>query len=136
MIKARTVELMVAVDARGVLAVAEYPCSLPFLPRRVFVVTQNSPGVERGGHAHRTCHQVLLAPSGSVLVELDDDDGTRSVVLGEGTVGLYIPPLVWARQTYESRESSLVVLASHEYDVKDYVDDRSEARMLRQSNQT
>ena len=135
-IKAATIELTVAADARGLLAAAEFPSSLPFIPRRVFMVSQSPPGTERGGHAHRICHQVLVATSGSVAVEYDDDEGTHVVTLVDATIALHIPPLVWARQRYATRESSLLVLASHEYDTGDYVDDRTAADLLRRERST
>lgn len=87
--------------------------------------------MERGGHAHRTCHQVLIASAGRVRVELDETAGTREVTLSSPTQGLFVPALIWAKQTYIDDGSELVVLASHPYDVNDYIDDREVARKLR-----
>lgn len=132
MTKVQVVDLSTAVDARGQLTAAQYPGALPFPPIRVFIVTNSPAGTERGGHAHRTCHQVLVATAGTVLVEFDDDDGTHILTLDDAKLGLHIPPLAWAKQTYVTDGASLVVLASHGYDVGDYVDDRAAAADLRE----
>lgn len=131
MVKVSRFELTAVTDARGLLTAAQYPEQLPFVPVRVFIVTDSPSGTERGGHAHRTCHQVLIAISGTVVVEYDDDAGTGSVALSDATAGLHIPPLAWAKQTYTSNGASIVVLASHAYDADDYIDDREAARNLR-----
>ena len=131
MAKVRRIDLVTTADARGLLAAAQHPGELPFVPVRVFIVTQSPTGTERGGHAHRSCHQVLIATAGTVVVEYDDVDGTGTVTLSDATRGLHIPPLVWAKQTYVTDGASLVVLASHAYNAEDYVDDRNAARQLR-----
>jgi dTDP-4-dehydrorhamnose 3,5-epimerase-like enzyme len=131
MSKVRRIDLVAAADSRGLLTAAQHPEELPFIPVRVFIVTNSPAGTERGGHAHRTCHQVLIATAGTVVVEYDDEDGTGSVTLSDASQCLHIPPLVWAKQTYETEGASLVVLASHTYDADDYVDDREAARGLR-----
>lgn len=136
MVKARSVALTTVTDVRGQLSAAQFPGDLPFCPRRVFIVSRSPAGTERGGHAHRSCHQLLIATAGEIVVEYDDDEGTGTATLTLATAGLHIPPLVWAKQTYVTDGSSLLVLASHEYDVDDYVDDRNEAAKLRTSAQS
>lgn len=131
MTKARILDFTVAADSRGLLTAGQYPDHLPFAPSRVFVVTESPAGTERGGHAHRKCHQALIATAGSVRVEFDDDEGTSEVTLDDPTQALLIPALVWAKQTYIDDGASLVVLASHAYDADDYVDDREESARLR-----
>lgn len=131
MVKVSSIDLTAVADARGLLTAAQYPEQLPFVPVRVFIVTDSPSGTERGGHAHRTCHQVLIATAGTVVVEYDDEAGTGSVTLSDATAGLHIPPLAWAKQTYATEGASLVVLASHAYDADDYIDDREVARSLR-----
>jgi UDP-2-acetamido-3-amino-2,3-dideoxy-glucuronate N-acetyltransferase len=130
--KVESLTLTAAEDARGLLTAFQHPGSLPFTPARVFIVTMSPAGTERGGHAHHECHQVLIATAGTVRVEFDDDDGTQVVFLEDATQALHVPPLVWAKQTYITQGASLIVLASHPYDVNDYVDDRVEAALLRE----
>ncbi len=134
MSKVRRIDLLAASDSRGLLTAAQYPEELPFVPVRIFIVTESPAGTDRGGHAHRKCHQVLIATAGTVVVEFDDDDGTASVTLSDASQCLHIPPLVWAKQKYATEGASLVVLASQTYDANDYVDDRETARRLRESS--
>ena len=129
--KVRRIHLVTAADTRGLLTAAQHPSELPFVPVRVFIVTQSPSGTVRGGHAHRTCHQLLIATSGTVVVEYEDEEGEGAVTLSDTRHGLHIPPLVWAKQTYLTDGASLVVLASHAYDAEDYVDDPNAARQLR-----
>jgi uncharacterized RmlC-like cupin family protein len=134
MVKVSRVPGTAASDARGLLSAAEFPEQLPFAPLRVFIVTGSAVGTERGGHAHYSCHQILVATAGTVVVEYDDDDGTSEITLSDATDFLYIPPLVWAKQTYATDGASLVVLASHAYDADDYIDDRETAKCLREAS--
>lgn len=133
MAKVQIIKLTAVHDARGLLTALQHPGHLPFVPVRVFIVTESPAGTERGGHAHRTCHQVLIATAGTIIVEYDDETGTRIATLSGATEGLHIPPLVWAKQMYATDGASLVVLASHVYDESDYVDDRKTAKSLRSS---
>ena len=60
------------VDMRGSLSVGEFERSVPFAPKRYFLVF-DVPGREvRGEHAHRECHQFLVCVRGSVQALVDD----------------------------------------------------------------
>jgi hypothetical protein len=80
----------------------------------------------RGEHAHRVCHQFLVAASGSVTVSVDDGKNRGSVVLSSPDRGLHIPPLTWGSQYQFSSDAVLLVLASHEYDDADYIREYSQ----------
>lgn len=109
-------------DLRGRLTAGEFPAdAIPFTPQRWFLV-YNVPSREiRGEHAHRACHQFLLCVSGRVSVAVDDGEHRGEVLLDEPTLGVYIPPLVWASQFRYDADSVLLVLASHPYDASDYI---------------
>ena len=96
---------------------------LPFVPQRVFVVSGVAVGERRGVHAHRACHQLLIAVSGEIKVELTDGTGTHNVTLKEPNRALHIPPMVWASQTYQVSGSVLLVFASLPYSRADYIED-------------
>lgn len=119
-----------ATDHRGRLIAAEFERELPFVPMRVFIVDKAPVGTTRGGHAHRSCHQFLIAVSGEIFVEWYEGHEAHSMVLTPGLGGLHIPPLIWALQTYRSNDAVLLVLASDAYDAADYIDDRAEAQRL------
>ncbi len=111
-------------DLRGSLTAGELPSEgIPFTPRRWFL-QYNVPSREiRGEHAHHVCHQFLVCVAGSMSVAVDDGERRTEIVLDEPTLGLHIPPLVWASQFRYDPDSVLLVLASHAYDPDDYIRD-------------
>lgn len=113
-------------DARGVLAVAEFARDLPFVPQRCFLVHDVPSQFVRGEHAHRECEQVLVCVAGSVSVVLDNGSERKEVLLDRPNVGIYVPPMMWSTQYRYSRESVLLVFASHPYDAADYIRDYDE----------
>lgn len=117
-------------DARGELLVAELTQLVPFECRRLFMVHQVPPGAARGGHAHRACHQLLLAAHGRVTVDVDDGVHQASFVLDDPGQALYLPPLTWGVQRDYSADAALLVLASHAYDPADYIHDLAEFRAV------
>jgi UDP-2-acetamido-3-amino-2,3-dideoxy-glucuronate N-acetyltransferase len=109
-------------DLRGRLTAGELPGEcVPFVPRRWFLVYDVPSREVRGEHAHRVCHQFLVCVAGSVSVAVDDGEHRGEVLLDEPTLGIYIPPLVWASQFRYDPDSVLLVLASHTYDPSDYI---------------
>ena len=97
--------------------------NLPFEVRRVFY-TYDIPGGEcRGAHAHKECHQFLVAASGSFEVALYDGVNKRTVLLNRPFYGLHVPPGIWAAEQGFSSGSGCLVLASHKYDANDYIRD-------------
>lgn len=122
-------------DPRGSLTVAETGAGLPFAVQRMFIVHDAPAGTTRGYHAHRTCHQFLVATSGAVEVVLDDGSSRRSVRLAGPAQGLHIPPGVWGEQTYLEPGTVLVVLTSDTYDKADYISDYDEFVAFTQGGQ-
>jgi acetyltransferase-like isoleucine patch superfamily enzyme/dTDP-4-dehydrorhamnose 3,5-epimerase-like enzyme len=109
-------------DLRGCLTAGDLPGdSVPFVPQRWFLVYGVPTREVRGEHAHRVCAQFLICVAGTVTVAVDDGAHRGEVELAEPTLGVYIPPLVWASQFGYDRDSVLLVLASHPYDPDDYI---------------
>jgi UDP-2-acetamido-3-amino-2,3-dideoxy-glucuronate N-acetyltransferase len=109
-------------DLRGSLTAGEFPSEdVPFIPKRWFMVYDVPSREVRGEHAHRLCHQFLVCVSGCISVAVDDGQRRSEVLLREHTLGVYIPPLVWASQFRYEPGSVLFVLASHAYDPDDYI---------------
>jgi UDP-2-acetamido-3-amino-2,3-dideoxy-glucuronate N-acetyltransferase len=115
----------------GLLVACQAPSQLPFTPARFFFIQGVPDGQVRGGHAHRECEQLLIAVRGRVEVMWEDAQGEFRFLLEEPGTALYIPPLVWAQQTYVGSDSLLLVMASDMYDPHDYIDSPLEARRLR-----
>jgi hypothetical protein len=113
-------------DLRGNLSAADFERDLPFLPKRHFLVF-GVPGKEiRGEHAHRECHQFLIAVHGSVSVVADDGTQRQELLLDHPSLGFYLPPMTWGIQYKYSPDAVLLVFASHAYDPNDYIRDYDE----------
>ena len=100
---------------RGNLGVME---DLPFHVRRVFFVYEVPRNVIRGGHAHKSCHQLFIAMCGAVLIRLGDG---KEFILDCPDIGLYVPPKHIVRMMFLTDDTTLLVLASHKYDINDYM---------------
>ena len=110
----------------GNLTSIENSIEIPFDIKRVFYLYDIPGGEDRGAHAHKECHQFLLAASGSFEVQLDDGNEKKTVMLNQPFRGLHIPPGIWASEVNFSSGSICLVLASHKYDEKDYIRDYQE----------
>ena len=100
--------------------------NIPFKISRVFYIYDIPGGEDRGAHAHKQCHQLLVAASGSFEIELDDGRAKRTVMLNRPFYGLHIPPGIWAAEKGFSSGAICMVLASHKYDENDYIRDYNE----------
>src|SRR4030095_16190434 len=123
---ARLLELPVIKDSRGSLSFAQYQESLPFLPKRSFVVFDVGEGQIRGGHAHSHVHQLLICVKGACRVSVDDGTAREEILLDRPELALYLPPKIWAKQEDFSRDAGLMVLASEVYDPDEYIRDYEE----------
>lgn len=95
---------------------------VPFDIPRLFYVYDIPAGEIRGVHAHKECHQILVATCGSFEVELEDGVNKRVVTLNRPTYGLHIPPGIWATQRNYSSGAICLVLTSHVYnETGDYI---------------
>ena len=117
------VELPVIHDERGNLTFAEGDRHLPFPFRRVFYLYDVPGGSRRAGHALKSCHQFLIAISGSFDVLLDDGHTQRRFHLNRSYHGLHVTPLTWRELDNFSSNSVCLVLASQAYSSDDYYRD-------------
>lgn len=99
---------------------------IPFEVKRVFYSYDIPGGESRGAHAHKECHQFLVAASGAFEVLLDDGINKRTVLLNRPFYGLHIPPGIWAAEQAFSSGSVCLVLASSPYLEEDYIRNYSE----------
>ena len=110
-------------DRQGHITVLNYEIEIPFSINRVFYLYDIPGGESRGAHAHKECHQFLVAASGSFEVLLDDGFTQRLVQLNKPNMGLHIPPGIWASEINFSSGAICLVMASHEYNEQDYIRD-------------
>ena len=102
-------------ERRGNISVLE---DIPFKVKRVFCIYNVPTNQMRGGHAHKTCHQLLVAVCGAVLVKIT---GGLNYLLDCPDTGLYVPPLHIINIVFVNEDATLLVMASEKYDKKDYI---------------
>lgn len=107
-------------DPRGNLTFIEGGCHIPFDIKRVYYLYDVPGGAERGGHAHKGLHQLIIAMSGSFDVVLDDGGKKKRVHLNRSYSGLYVCPMIWRELDNFSSGSVCMVLASSKYEEDDY----------------
>ncbi len=110
-------------DARGNLSYIEGPSSVPFDIQRVYYLYDVPGGADRGAHAHKALHQLVVALSGAFDVVLDDGKNKKLVRLDRAYKGLYICPMIWRTLHNFSSGAVCLVLASERYDEADYIRD-------------
>jgi hypothetical protein len=113
-------------DPRGNLTFIEGERHVPFQIRRVYYLYDTPGGAERGGHAHKNLHQLIVAMSGSFDVVLDDGKEKKRFHLNRSYYGLYVCPMIWRELDNFSSGSVCMVLASNFYDESDYYRDFQE----------
>lgn len=110
-------------DERGSLCFLENPDDIPFSVERIFYVFDLDVSAERGGHAHKECQELLVMLSGSARVTLHDGEGDVVFTADRPNKAIYIPARHWITIDQFSDDARFVVLASHRYDVDDYIHD-------------
>jgi len=118
----------------GNITPIENSIQIPFDIKRVFYLYDIPGGESRGAHAHKECHQFLIAAGGSFEVHLDDGRSQKTVQLNRPYLGLHIPPHIWASEINFSSGSICLVLASHTYNEKDYIRHYNDFLNLRKTN--
>ena len=113
-------------DPRGNLTFIEANSHIPFDIKRVYYLYDVPGGTERGGHAHKELHQLIIAMSGSFDVILDDGKDKKRVHLNRSYIGLYVCPMIWRELDNFSSGAVCLVLASNRYDEVDYYRDYAE----------
>ncbi len=108
-------------DRNGIVTPINCDVELPTKINRVFYLYDIPSGESRGAHAHKACHQFLIAASGSFEVILDDSKTRRQIVLNQPNIALHILPGIWASEINFSSGSVCLVLASHLFDESDYI---------------
>lgn len=121
--KCQIIELPKISDVRGNLTFIEGGNHVPFDIKRVYYLYDVPGGAERGGHAHKELHQLIVAMSGSFDVVLNTGGEKKRIHLNRSYQGLYICPMIWRELDNFSSGSVCMVLASNYYDESDYYRD-------------
>ena len=121
----KIIELPIINDPRGNLTFVESNRHIPFSIQRVYYLYDVPGGSERGGHAHKALHQLIIAMSGSFDIHLDDGDAKKTIHMNRSYNGLYVCPMIWREIDNFSSGAVCMVLASDYYDEQDYYRDYS-----------
>lgn len=122
----KLIDLPKIADPRGNLTVVEQLNQVPFEIARVYWTYDIPGGGRRGGHAHRTCEEVVIAVSGSFDVELFDGKERHVYHLNHPYQGLYIGTGVWRTLEDFSSGAVCLVVASELFDEDEYIYDYDE----------
>jgi len=117
----KIIELPKFLDARGNLSFFENRTHIPFDIKRTYWIYDVPGGEERGGHAHKELHQLIVAASGSFDVILNDGNIKRTISLNRPYYGLLVVPGIWRELNNFSSGSVCLVLASEVYKKEDYI---------------
>lgn len=110
-------------DVRGNLSYIEGPSLVPFDIQRIYYLYDVPGGADRGAHAHKALHQLVIALSGAFDIVLDDGKDRKSIRLDRAYKSLYICPMIWRTLNNFSSGAVCLVLASERYDETDYIRD-------------
>ena len=111
-------------DSSGSLLPIEFD-SLPFIPKRVFIVNNVPLNDIRGEHSHYKTKQLIVCTNGIVKVLLDDGLTKYEYTLYKNQT-ILINEMVWDAQQFLTPDAEIVVLCSTNYDVNDYIIDYNE----------
>jgi len=128
--KCKIIELPRITDVRGNLTFIEGNDHVPFDIKRVYYLYDVPGGEKRGGHAHKSLQQFIIAASGSFDVVLDDGNQSKRYHLNRSYYGIYVPTLIWRELDNFSSGSVCVVLASEHFEEEDYIRDYNKFKKL------
>ena len=129
------IELPRIQNRSGNITTIENNVEIPFSIKRIFYLYDIPGGASRGAHAHKECHQFLIATSGSFEVQLDDGRVKKTVMLNQPYRGLHIPPGIWASEVNFSSGAICLVLASHRYEENDYIRSYKKFKKVKEENE-
>ena len=119
----RLIEFPKITDVRGNLTFIEGQRHVPFDIKRVYYLYDVPGGADRGEHAHRGLHQVIISVAGSFDLLLDDGAERKKFHLNRSYYGVYVAPMTWRYLHNFSSGAVCLVLASMHYDEADYIRD-------------
>ena len=121
--KCKLLKIPKIIEERGTLSFIELVEHVPFDIKRIFYIFNVPYNINRGEHAHIINHQLIICIKGEIDVYVDDGQDNYKYKLNDTDSALYIPPMIWSKQTYNSLESVCLVLASEKYEKSDYIYD-------------
>jgi UDP-2-acetamido-3-amino-2,3-dideoxy-glucuronate N-acetyltransferase len=105
---------------RGSLGVLDF-YNVPFVPQRMFWMSDVPKGETRGKHAHKSCRQFLVVLVGDVIVQVHDLYGAVRVQELSTGATLFLDIFHWLELSNFSENCVVAVLASELYDESEYI---------------
>lgn len=105
----------------GAITAINNNIDIPFEIKRVYYLYDVPNRADRGGHAHKELHQLVVAVSGSFDIELFDGYDSVRYTLNQPDQGLLIVPGIWRNLNNFSGGGICLVLASEIYKEEDYL---------------
>lgn len=127
------IELPTVKSRAGNLTPVHCSVDIPFDVKRVFFVYDIPHGKTRGMHAHKRCHQFLVAASGSFDIQLDDGKNKKSISVNRPIQGIHVLPGIWSKEYNYSSGAICLVLASEIYTEDDYIRKYSDFKKMYES---
>ena len=125
------IELKKINNRAGNISVVENDLSIPFKINRVYYIYDVPGGSDRGGHAHKTLEQYVVAVSGAFDIIIDDGRNKKSIRLDRPYIALHIKKGIWREMRNFTSGSVCMVMASLPYDKEDYIDNYKEFKKFK-----
>lgn len=104
------------VDLRGNLIPIEFDASFPFVPKRVYFLTNTPPSTTRGAHCHHIEEEVFVCIAGKCRAWIDaDGSGKKEIWLDSPIKAIYVGKLCWHEFDNFSEDAVLLCLSSVHY---------------------
>lgn len=104
------------------LSVGETGSHIPFeIKRFYYIYNFENSDIRRGGHAHKSLHQVFFSLHGNFVFHLDDGTTSQDVPMTEPNAGLYVGPALWHDMIEIAAGSVILAVASDLYQESDYI---------------
>lgn len=94
--------------------------SVRFQIARVYFLSSVPQNAVRGSHGHLELEQILIPVVGSFDLKVINAEGEVSIHMNDPSKGYYIGKKSWRELRNFSKDSCCLVLASQEYNPKDY----------------
>lgn len=117
----RIIELGRHHGSKGNLTEVENGKIAGFDTERVFFIYDIPGGASRGGHAHKTLRELIIAASGSFDVYINDGTREQTFHLNRPSQALLLAAGVWEELKHFSSGAVALVLASEHYEPEDYI---------------
>lgn len=112
------INLKTFTDKRGNLTVIEKV--IPFDIKRIFYIYGVDDSV-RGGHRHKKTIQAAICLKGSCFIVNNDNSKKEEFILDSPDKCLVLEPKDWHQMKNFTPDAILMVLASEQFDEKDYI---------------